>query len=130
MANWLLEKLSDTAISYGSRTALVSEGQEMRYEELLGYVAGFAAKLTSAGIGKGDVCAILCDRNLPTVMAVFAIWMIGGVYLPIDPENPDSRNEYVIRRSGAKVLVNACAIDDYNHEIVNRYAVEKINWEC
>lgn len=111
MANWLLEKLNDTATTYGNRTALVSEGQEMKYGDLLCYVAGFAAKLTSAGIGKGDVCAILCDRNLPTVMAVFAIWMVGGVYLPMDPETPHSRNEYVIRQSGAKIVVNACAAD-------------------
>ncbi len=126
MANWLIDKLNDVAKTYSEHNALVDERQEIRYKDLICYVAGLAERLTAMGVRKGDVCAVLCDRNVSTVVAIFAIWAVGGVYLPIDVENPDNRNDYVIRQSRARVIVNASAIYDCKTNFMNRHSSEMV----
>ena len=122
MANWLVEKLNDTALAYGERTALVSGGQEIRYRDLIRYVAGLAEKLTAMGVKKGDVCAVLCDRNAATVISVFAVWAVGGIYLPVDVDNPDTRNDYVIEQSRTRVVINASAAYECKTNFMARHS--------
>lgn len=126
MANWLIDKLNDVAKTYSEYNALVNERQEIKYKDFICYVAGLAEKLTFMGVRKGDVCAVLCDRNVSTIIAIFAIWAVGGIYLPIDVENPDNRNDYVIKQSQAKVIVNTCTTYDCKMNFMNRHSSEMV----
>jgi amino acid adenylation domain-containing protein len=49
--------------------------------------------------------AVLSDRNAPWVTAVVGIFKAGGAYLPLDPEAPRERIEFILRDSGCRVLL-------------------------
>lgn len=69
-----------------------------------------AATLEAAGVGEGDIVAIMLDRSPDMVVGVLAILKAGAAYLPIDPAFPQQRIDYILRDSGvACVLVQGDA---------------------
>lgn len=122
MANWIIDKFSDIANKKNESIALVDKDREMTYGNLLCSVAYVAENLKKYGIQKGDVCVVLCDRNICTITSILSIWAVGGVYLPINLSNPDSRNDYTISRSNAKVIIDATVCCDCKSSLFNKYS--------
>jgi tyrocidine synthetase III len=74
-------------------------GLEEQCGRLAGYLAG------SYGLGPGDLAGIMLDRSYRHVLAVLAVLGCGAAYVPIDPELPAARKEYIIRDTGIKALI-------------------------
>jgi amino acid adenylation domain-containing protein len=107
MSNWIIEQLNDNACINGDLLSVVSKGQKFTYRKMMNPILGLAEELQALGIKKGDVCAVLCDRNAYSIISILSIWAVGGSYLPINQENPALRNDYVISNSNTKVIVDA-----------------------
>lgn len=63
--------------------------------------------LANYPIRPDSLVAILLDRSAEMIIAILAILKTGGAYVPIDPEYPASRIEYLLKDSGAVVLLTA-----------------------
>ncbi len=59
-----------------------------------------AARLKRLGLS-GKVVAIDMERSANLATAILAIWQAGAAYLPLDPEYPSSRKQFLIADSGA-----------------------------
>ncbi|GAB3953703.1 hypothetical protein GCM10028832_08750 [Streptomyces sparsus] len=81
--------------------ALLWPGGRWTYRELWERVRRMAAHLRSRGVGDGDPVAMLLERSPDAVVAALGILEAGGVYLPLDPENPAARLTTVLRDAGA-----------------------------
>ena len=82
----------------------------LTYAELEQRSAALAARLKSEGLGRGEAAGVLLPRTSDIVVAAVAVLRAGGVYMPIDPSYPEQRREYMLKDSGAKVLVtDICA---------------------
>ncbi|SHJ86608.1 surfactin family lipopeptide synthetase A [Clostridium cavendishii DSM 21758] len=57
------------------------------------------------GISKGNVVAILVDRSPEIIISMLGVLKAGCGYLPLDPEYPKSRIQYMIDNSECKVLI-------------------------
>lgn len=55
-----------------------------------------AAALHAAGVAGGDRVLVLADKRALTPMLAGAIWKLGAVYVPIDPENPPARLRRIV----------------------------------
>ncbi|MCU0286013.1 MAG: amino acid adenylation domain-containing protein [Acidobacteria bacterium] len=64
-----------------------------------------AGLLMEKGARPGDIIAIMMERSVEMVMAMLAILKAGGAYLPLDPELPPERIEYMLKDSNAKLLI-------------------------
>lgn len=53
----------------------------------------------------GDRVAVMLDRSAEMIIAIMAILKSGAAYVPIDPENPPSRTDYILKESGANTLL-------------------------
>jgi long-chain acyl-CoA synthetase len=73
--------------------------------DLYGRVRAFADVLRGWGIGKGDRVAILSENRWEWAVADFAILAIGGVDVPLYPTLVPEQLSYMLRDSGAKVIV-------------------------
>lgn len=122
MANWVIDKFCNVAKMQRECIALVDKNREMTYGDLMCCVANLAEILKKFGIKKGDVCAVLCDRNISTIVSIFSIWAVGGVYLPINLDNPDTRNNYAITCSNAKIVIDATVCCDCKSSFLNKYS--------
>nr|WP_225732372.1 non-ribosomal peptide synthetase [Nocardia sp. JCM 34519.1] len=56
-----------------------------------------AAELMRWGVGPETLVAVAMRRGIDLVVTIYAILRAGAGYLPIDPDHPAERNEYVLR---------------------------------
>ncbi|MFF7523906.1 amino acid adenylation domain-containing protein, partial [Streptomyces pseudovenezuelae] len=85
--------------------ALVSGGRTLTYAGLLERAGRLAHYLRDSGVGPESVVAVCLPRDSEMVVTLLAVWLAGGVYLPLDPEYPAERLGFVLADSGASLLV-------------------------
>ena len=77
-------------------TAVSFEGQAIGYAELDARADALALRLRAAGVGPDRLVALALPRSAELVVALLAILKAGGAYLPLDPEYPVSRLQYML----------------------------------
>ncbi|GGS82833.1 non-ribosomal peptide synthetase [Nonomuraea spiralis] len=64
-----------------------------------------AAVLAARGVRRGDAVGVLLPRSPLMVPVLLGVWLAGAAYVPLDPEFPRRRLEFMIADSGVRVLV-------------------------
>jgi amino acid adenylation domain-containing protein len=85
--------------------ALCYETQVLTYQELNERVNQLAHFLISLRVLKEEPVAICMNRSLEMVIALYAVLKAGGAYLPLEPDFPDQRLDYMTRNAGAKIVL-------------------------
>ncbi|MEW5928283.1 MAG: amino acid adenylation domain-containing protein [Gemmatimonadota bacterium] len=84
----------------------VSRGAERwTYRELAARADAVAARLRAEGVGPEARVGVLLERTPAMLAALLGVLKAGGAYVPLDPAHPAERLAYVLRDSGARVLV-------------------------
>jgi amino acid adenylation domain-containing protein len=92
--------------------ALEFEGLCISYAELEAAANWVAARLRAAGVVRGDVVALHCNRGLEVPIGMLAIMKAGGAYLPLDPKFPSARLAFMVHDAGAMVMLCEPALFD------------------
>ncbi|MGD2093369.1 MAG: amino acid adenylation domain-containing protein, partial [Candidatus Aminicenantes bacterium] len=95
------------------------------YRELNRKSNQLAHFLKEKGIPPDTIVGIMMERCLKMIIGILGILKAGGAYLPIDPDYPIERKQYMLADSGAKVLVTAGLLAEEG-EKVRRWEGEKI----
>lgn len=78
---------------------------EITYHELFEIKNKISKELRDCRIKYGDrICVNMCN-SVGLIAAVLAIFDIGAIYVPIDVNCPKERMEYIVKITGAKLLV-------------------------
>ena len=85
--------------------AVVFEDQKLTYRELNERANSLASYLRSQKIGRNDIVGIMVNRSLEMIISIVAVLKSGACYIPIDPEYPQDRIEYMLNNSNAKLLL-------------------------
>ncbi len=85
--------------------AVVFEDQKLTYRELNERANSLANYLRSQKIGRNDIIGIMVNRSLEMIISILAVLKSGACYIPIDPEYPQDRIEYMLNNSNAKLLL-------------------------
>ncbi len=99
--------LNECAVLYADKIALKFHGRELTYKELNESSNKLAKLLIDTGIKTGDVVALALDRSPEMVIALLAILKSGAAYVPLDPEYPKDRIEFMLGDSSAKILLTS-----------------------
>ena len=75
------------------------------YRELCLRAGQLAEQLAAAGVGRGDVVGILDFQSSRQVIALLAVLQLGAGYLPLDPANPLARQQLLVDRAGAELVL-------------------------
>jgi non-ribosomal peptide synthetase component F/acyl carrier protein len=87
-------------------TAVInSDGSILTYSELSLESNRIANYLIKIGVGRGNVVPILLHRSELLPIAALGVIKSGAAYLPVDPEYPESRIDFMIEDSGSKVII-------------------------
>ncbi|MYW04960.1 non-ribosomal peptide synthetase [Streptomyces sp. SID3343] len=81
----------------------------LTYRELDAHTNRLARRLAAEGVTPGTPVAIRMDRSAELVVSVLAIVKSGGHYVPLDPRLPASRSEWILARTGARVVLTTGA---------------------
>jgi amino acid adenylation domain-containing protein len=88
-----------------SATALVFQGAVFSYRELNQRANALAWRLREFGVGPEVAVGICVPRSAEMVIAVLAVLKVGGAYVPLEPDYPAERLAFMLRDSGAKLLL-------------------------
>ncbi|CAF4287367.1 unnamed protein product, partial [Adineta steineri] len=80
--------------------------QSLTYCELLYYVQVLAlALLNEYRVIPGEVVCQCVERSLSMIIGLLSIEIIGGVYCPLSPENPEQRLQNLIEQTQARLIL-------------------------
>ncbi|HLP46745.1 MAG TPA: amino acid adenylation domain-containing protein, partial [Candidatus Kapabacteria bacterium] len=86
------------------RIAVFAHGQTLSYNELNEQSAQLAGLLVARGVVPNTIVAINPGYSLEMIIGILGILKSGGAYLPIDPEYPQERIDYMLKDSNAAIL--------------------------
>lgn len=86
-------------------TALVFGDNSLTYKELNERANSLAYTLKENGITRNDIVGIMVNRSLEMIISILAVLKSGACYVPIDPEYPQDRIEYMLENSNSKILL-------------------------
>lgn len=101
------ELFEDTVIKNKDNYAIVVNNQRLTYKELNDKANALALILSENNIQTGDVVGVICDRTSEMIVAILAVIKVGGVYLPIDIDQPINRIEFMLGDSGSSILIGS-----------------------
>ena len=88
-----------------NKTAVIACDKTLTYAELNEEANRIAHSLIEEGIGKGNIVAFILPRKSCLISTMLGILKCGAAYLPIDPDYPKDRIEYMLDYSNAKLCV-------------------------
>jgi len=97
------------------RLALVDEGRFISYGELDERANLLARELTGKGVGRDCLVAVKLANSLEFVLSIMAVLKAGGAYLPLDPDLPGERIDYMLRDSGAEIVIDSQTVGANNY---------------
>lgn len=97
------------------KIAVVACDKTLTYAELNERANSIAHSLIKKGVGVGDIVAFALPRKSYLIGVIFGILKSGAAYLPIDPDYPQHRIDYMLSDSKAKLFVT----EDNVRELIN-----------
>ena len=83
--------------------------------------------LRDKGVKPNDVVPIIAKRSWHVIVAMLGVLKAGGAYMPVDPEYPKSRIEYMIESANVKMIIKY----GYNETLfVEAMALETFDFTC
>ncbi len=86
--------------------AVVFENEKITYKDLNEKANQLALYLHNKGIKENCIVGILLERSINMIVAILAVLKSGGAYIPIDPDYPKDRIEYMLEDSNCKLLIS------------------------
>jgi amino acid adenylation domain-containing protein len=93
------------AASQPEAVALIFEDQVLTYGELNHRANQLAHYLQSLGVIKEQIVGVYLERSLEMAIAFLAILKAGAAYLPIDPEYPPVRTQFILEDTQISILL-------------------------
>jgi amino acid adenylation domain-containing protein len=110
----------DRATATPNAPALLSTKPDVSaitYREFNDAANSAALRLQAMGVTPGNIVALKLHRSPEMVIQIMGILKAGAAYLPIAPDTPQERIDYMLKDSGAKLLLT-------KHEIENLKKLE------
>ena len=92
--------------------AIVCGERRLTWRQFEDQVLRAAAGLQALGVRAGDRVALLLGNDIEFVLASFAILAAGGVIVPLSTREQTPGLAYILRNSGASVLVHEASLSD------------------
>ncbi len=128
--NKLLFEFNDTKIDYPKdkcvhelfeervkehpdKIAVIACDKTLTYKELNEEANRIAHSLIEKGVKQGDIVAFMLPRKSFLLSVMLGILKSGAAYMPIDPDYPEDRIEYMLSDSNAKFCITENNISDF-----------------
>ena len=88
------------------RIALISNGEKLTYEELNENANRVANALIKKGVEPKSNVLVMLPRTSDLISSILGILKTGSAFIPIDPEYPQDRIDYIYENSQADYIVS------------------------
>jgi amino acid adenylation domain-containing protein len=106
------ELFSEQAARTPGAPAVIFGEQQLSYAELEARSNQLAHHLVSLGVGPEVIVGLCVERSIEMVVGLLGILKAGGAYLPLDPQYPRERLEYMLQDTAAAVVLTPLQVRD------------------
>lgn len=99
------ESILAQAFRAPDRIAIEAIDGRLTYAEMVARAESLARHLRDLDVAPGEIVAVALPPCVDLVPALLGVHLAGAAYLPIDPDHPAARMEYMLSDSGARVLI-------------------------
>ncbi|SCF02169.1 amino acid adenylation domain-containing protein [Micromonospora viridifaciens] len=99
------EAVERAAAAAGERVAIHFGDERYSYRDLNERANRLARHLLALGVGGGTLVGVRLARGPELVIALLAVLKTGAAYLPLDPDQPDERVNFMIDDAAAAVVI-------------------------
>ncbi|PZV91682.1 non-ribosomal peptide synthetase [Micromonospora phaseoli] len=85
--------------------AVVDGDVSVSYGSLVARADALAVRLVGLGVGRGSLVGLSCRRSVDLVVGMLGVLRAGGAYLPLDPDYPVQRLEFMLADTDVRVVV-------------------------
>ena len=103
------------------KTAIVSGNKSFSYSDFFRRTARLGKDLDASGITRGEVVALHLERGPALVMAMLAVLSRGATYLPLDPDYPLNRKQYMLTHSRAGAVISEETLLNRDNETLDLF---------
>ena len=94
------------------KIAIETLQEQITYRELNRRANALARRLKREGVGPEVFVGVMIDRSPELIVALLGIATAGGVYVPLNPNDPEKRIEFILKDAGVKTLVTKEFIEE------------------
>lgn len=106
VANTLASRFFESCRQFPHKNAVFSENQHYTYSELYVFVEAIYQQICEQTAGKSIVSiGVYCDNSIMTAAAILAISAYGAAYVPLNPDFPKERNQFIVEDCGLSVVL-------------------------
>jgi non-ribosomal peptide synthetase component F len=87
-------------------SAQLAQPVSLTYHELNEQSDGLARLLSERGAQPNTIVGIMVERSVDMILGILSILKTGSAYLPIDPESPGERIDYMLKDSNARLIID------------------------
>lgn len=111
---------------YPSREAVTFRGNSLTYVDVNQKANAIAHHLAAAGVKADEYVGISAVRDIAVIPGIIGILKAGGAYMPLDPKNPESRVEYILKDSECKYILQLHEDVGKKYEGIKTWNLEEI----
>ena len=110
------EKIAEQAGKRAAAVAVEDGERSVTYGELERAANRLGHHLKRRGLEREGKVGVLLERGVNAVIAVLGVWKAGGVYLPLDVQQPRERLEFMLRDAGVRIVVSTEGVSGWLSE--------------
>lgn len=108
------ELFEEIVKKYPNNIAVKFENETITYRELNEKANSLARTLRKLGVRRQDIIAVIMYKSINTIIATLGILKAGAAYLPIDPDFPSDRKNFMITDCNSRVLITEQKLKNEN----------------
>jgi len=120
----LHELFESTVIRYPHRIAVQCGEQSITYRELEERANRLASYLRKQGVRRENRVALFLPRSEQVYMAMLAVLKSGAAYVPLDPETPAERIQFILKDCGVKCLITQSGLAKNLNGVANAVCLD------
>lgn len=102
----IIDYIWSQAAQTSDQIAVIADaGESLTYRDLIEQADAVAAKLTARAPVRGQLVPVCFYRSADLLVALLGILRAGAAYVPLDPDQPASRTEFMVRDIGATLAL-------------------------
>lgn len=102
----LLDFFEIQAVEKADHIAIQWADESLTYSKLNERANQLARTLRENGTKPDGIVPLLIERSPEMLISILAIWKAGGAYLPVSPDFPAERIQFLLQDSGSNILIS------------------------
>ncbi|TWU03766.1 non-ribosomal peptide synthetase [Neorhodopirellula pilleata] len=122
----LHELIEYQATHHSQKVAVIDDGREFTFEQIVERAKVIAGHLIRSGVGRESAVVVRLPRSVDLITSILGILKAGGTFVPLDPELPPSRLQHIVEATDAVTIIDSQWLMNHGDAVVRDSHVETV----